>query len=97
MPSIADKRLLRKKNDLHSLSSFQKTESTQTFESKIAESIELVKKTKLELQLIEIVDCFLHYQSIYDSNLKSFRKNFWTSLFLQCEEIEKHEVAVWTT
>ena len=59
MPSIAKKRLLRKKYKKHLLSSFQKTKSTQTSGSLFADRIEQVKKTKFELELIKIVDCFL--------------------------------------
>ena len=77
MPSIAKKRLLRKKYKKHLLSSFQKTKSTQTGGSVIAERIEKVKKTKFELELIKIVDCFLDGYGNYDSNfitskIKSF-------------------------
>ena len=59
LPSIAKKRLLRKKYKKHSLSSFQKTKSTQTSGSVFADRIEQVKKTKFEIELIKIVDCFL--------------------------------------
>ena len=58
MPSIAKKKLLRKKYKKHFLSSFQKTKSTQTSRSVFAERIELVKKAKSEIELIKIVDCF---------------------------------------
>ena len=58
MPSIAKKRLLRKKYKKHLFSSFQKTKTTQTSGSVFAERIEKVKKTKFELDLIKIVDCF---------------------------------------
>ena len=57
-PSIAKKRLLRKKYKKHLFSSFQKTETTQTCGSRFAERIEKVKKTKFEFELIKIVDCF---------------------------------------
>ena len=43
MPSIAKKRLLRKKYKKHLLSSFQKTKTTQTSSSVFAERIEKVK------------------------------------------------------
>ena len=59
MPSIAKKRLLRQKYKKHLLSSFQKTKSTQTSGSVFADRIEQGKKTKFELELIKIVDCFL--------------------------------------
>ena len=73
MPSIAKERLLRKKYKKHLFSSFQKTKATQTSGSVFAERIEKVKKTKFELDLIKIVDCFLDGHGIYDSNLVSFK------------------------
>ena len=60
MPSIAKKKLLRKKFKKHLFSSFQKAKTTQTSGSVFAEKIEGVKKT---------LDC----HSNYDSNLVSFR------------------------
>ena len=72
MPSIAKKRLLRKKYKKHLFSSFQKTKTTQTSGSVFAERIEKVKKTKFELELIKIVDCFLDGHGKFDSNLVSF-------------------------
>ena len=73
MQSIAKKRLLRKKYKRHLLSSLQKTISTQTSGSVFADRIEQVKKTKLEVELIKIVDCFLDGYGKYDSNLVSFK------------------------
>ena len=73
MPSIAKKRLLRKKHQKHLLSSFQKTKSTQTSGSVFAERIEQVKKTKFEVELIKIVDCFLDGHANYTSILVSFK------------------------
>ena len=73
MPSIAKKRLLRKKYKKHLFSSFQKTKSTQTSGSVFADRIEQVKKTKFELELIKIVDCFLDGHGNYTSNLVSFK------------------------
>ena len=73
MPSIAKKRLLRKKYKKHLFSSFQKTKATQTSGSVFAERIEKVKKAKFELDLIKIVDCFLDGHGNYDSNLVSFK------------------------
>ena len=58
MPSIAKKRLLRKKFKKHLLSSFQKVKSTQVSGSVFADRIEQIKKTKFELEAIKIVDCF---------------------------------------
>ena len=74
MPSIAKKRLLRKKYKKHLFSSFQKTKTTQTSGSVFAERIEKVKKTKFELDLIKIVDCFLDGHGNYDSDLVSFKR-----------------------
>ena len=59
MPSIAKKRLLRKKYKKHLFSSFQKTKATPTSGSVFADRVEQVKKIKSELELIKIVDCFL--------------------------------------
>ena len=73
MPSIAKKRLLRKKYKKHLFTSFQKTKATQTSGSVFAERIEKVKKTQFELDLIKIVDCFLDGHGNYDSNLVSFK------------------------
>ena len=60
MPSIAKKRLLRKRYKKHLFSSFQKAKTTQTSGSVFAERIEKVKTTKCELELIKIVDCFFY-------------------------------------
>ena len=63
-----------KKYKKHLLSSLQKTKSTQTSRSVFADRIEQVKKTKFELELIKIVDCFLDCHGKYSSNLISFEK-----------------------
>ena len=76
MPSIAKTKLLRKKYKKHLFSSFQMTKSTQTGGSVFAERIEKVKKTKFELDLIKIVDCFLDGHGNYDNNLVSFKIKF---------------------
>ena len=75
MPNIAKKRLLRKKYKKRLFSSFQKTKTTQTSGFVFAERIEKVKKTKLELDLIKIVDRFLDGHGNYDSNVVSIKKN----------------------
>ena len=56
MPSIAEKRVLRKKYKKHLLSSFRKTKLTQASRSVFADRIEQVKMVKFELELIKIVD-----------------------------------------
>ena len=73
MPSIAKKSLLRKKFKQHFMSALQKNKSTQTSGSLFAERIEKDKKTKFELELIKIVDCFLDGHGDFDSNLVSFK------------------------
>ena len=73
MPSIAKKILLRKRYKKHLFSSFQKTKTTQTSGSVFAERIEKVKKTKFELELIKIVDCFLDGHENFVSNLVSLK------------------------
>ena len=73
LPSIAEKRLLRENYKTHLFSSFQKTKTTQTSGSVFADRIEQVKKTKIDLELIKIVDCFLDGHGNYDSNLVSFK------------------------
>ena len=75
MPSIAKKRLLRKKYKKHLLSSFQKTKSMQTSGSVFADRIEQVKRTKFEMEVIKILDCFLDGYGNYSSSLVSFEKN----------------------
>ena len=73
MPSIANKRLLRKKFKKHLFSSFQKTKTTHTSGSVFAERNEKIKKTKFEFELIKIVHCFLDGHGIFDSNLVSLK------------------------
>ena len=73
MPSIAKKRVLRKKYKKLLLSSFQKTKSSQTSGSVFADRIEQVKKFNFELELIKIADCFLDGHDNYTSNLVSFK------------------------
>ena len=73
MPSIAKKRLLRKKYKKHLLSSFQKSKSTQTSGSVFADRIEQFKKTEFELEMIKFVDCFLNGHGNYTSNIVTFK------------------------
>ena len=63
------------------MSALQKNKSTQTSSSVFAERIEKVKKTKFELDLIKIVDCFFDGHGKYDKNLVSFKKIFITNNF----------------
>ena len=73
MPSVAKKRILRKKFKEHFMSALQKNKSTQTSGSVFAERIEKFNKTKFKLELIIFVDCFLDGHGNYDSNLVSFK------------------------
>ena len=73
MPSVAKKRLLRKKYKKHLLNSFQKTKSTQTSGSVFSDRIEQFKRTKFELELIKTVNCFLDGHGNYTSHLVSFK------------------------
>ena len=58
------------------MSALQKNKSTLTSGSVFAERIEKAKKTKIELQLIKIVDCFLDGHGNYDKNLVPFKIKF---------------------
>ena len=73
MPSIVEKRLLKKEYKKHLLSSFRKTKSTETSGSDFADRIEQVKRTKFELEPMKIVDCFLDGHGNYTSNLLTFK------------------------
>ena len=76
-------------------SSFQKTETTQTSSSVFAGRIEKVKKTKFDLDLIKIVDCFLDGHGNYDSNLVSFNiKSLYTNYLLKSYEICINQLVV---
>ena len=72
-PSIAKKRLLRRKYKKHLLSSFQQTKLTQTSGSVFADIIEQVRRTKFELELIKIVDYFPDGHGNYSSSLVAFK------------------------
>ena len=93
--ALKKKRLLRKKYNKHLFSSFQKAKSTQTGGSVFAERIEKVRKTKFELDLIKIVDCFLNGHGNYDSNLVSFKiKSLEPNHFLKSKEIFINQLVV---
>ena len=78
MPSIAKKRLLRKRpKKKRLLGSFPKTESTQFIGSVIADRIEQFKTNKFELEPIKNVDCLLPGHGNYTSHLVSFKMNSW--------------------
>ena len=72
-PSMARMRFLGKKYKKILLSSFQKTKSTQTSGSVVADGTEQVKKTTFELELIKIVDRFLDAHGNYTNNSVCFK------------------------
>ena len=95
MPSMAKTRLLRKKYQKYFLSSFQKTKSTQTSVSVLPDRTEQFKKTKFELVLIKIVDCFLDGHGNYASNAVFYKiKSLYTNRFLNSKEICINELVV---
>ena len=71
------KRLFCEKFKKHLFSSFQKTKTTQTSGSVFVKRIEHFKKTKFELELIKVVDCFHDSHGIYDGNLASFKMKYF--------------------
>ena len=73
LPIIAKMRLSRKKFKHLFMSALQKNKSRQISGSVFAERIEKAKKTKFELKLMKIVDCFPDDPGKYDSNLVSFK------------------------
>ena len=74
MPSIAKKRILRKKFKKHMLTSVQRSIPVQTTGSVFVERVESVRrKTKFELELMKIIECFLDGYGGYESNLVSFK------------------------
>ena len=62
---------LEEKVQKTSLSSFYRTESTQTIEFVFTDTIEQFRKTKVKLELIKIVDCFLDGHGNYFSKMIS--------------------------
>ena len=85
MPSIAKKRLLRKKFKKHYISALHKNKLTQTSGSVFAEKNEKAKKIKFNLQIINIVDCFLDGHGSYDGNLVSFKNNLYNKQYFLLE------------
>ena len=95
MPSVAKKRILRKKYKKNLFSSFQKAKKTQTSGSVFAERNEKVKKIKFEWELINFVDCFLDGHGNYGSNLVSFKLiSLYTNHFLNSKEICINQLVV---
>ena len=72
-PSSAKRDSYAKTSESFFFSSFQNSKTTQGSRSVFAERIQKVKKTKVELELIKILDCFLDGLGNYDSNLVSLK------------------------
>ena len=75
LPSVAKKRLVRKKFIRHYLSSFQKLASTQTLGSAFLERIRKVQNSKYETDLLKTVDCFIDGYGTVNSERINFSIN----------------------
>ena len=92
MPSLAKKRLLRKMFKKHKLTSVQRSISVQTTGSVFVERVESVRrKTKFELELMKIIDCFLDGCGGYESNLESFKIKPSNYFFSKMERITVYQ------
>ena len=77
MPSVAKKRLLRKKFKRHYLCSNQKLASTQTIGSAFLDRVRNVQNSKYEHDLLKIIDCFFDGYGFVNSDHVIFSmKNF---------------------
>ena len=77
LPSVAKKRLLRKKFKRHYLGSNRKLASTQTISSAFLERVRKVQNSKYEHVLLKIIDCFIDGYGFVNSDHVNFSiKNF---------------------
>ena len=72
MPSIAKKRLIRKKIKGHYLCSKQKLASTQTLGSAFLDRIRKIQNSKYETELFKIIDYFIDGHGSAHSDFVSF-------------------------
>ena len=72
MPSIAKKRLIRKKFKRHYLCSNQKLASTQTLGSAFLDKIQKIQNSKYEPDWFKIIDCFIDCHGSVHSDYVSF-------------------------
>ena len=72
MPSIAKKRLIRKKFMRHHLFPNQKLASTHTLGSAFLDRIRKVQNSKYESDLFKIIDCFIDCHDSVHSDYLSF-------------------------
>ena len=82
MPSIAKKRLIRKKFKRHYLCSHQKLASTQTLGSAFLDRIRKIQNSKYEPDLFKIIDCFIDCHGSVHSDYVSFVIN--NQFFFKC-------------
>ena len=75
LPSVAKKRLLRKKFKRQNISSAQMIASTQTLGSAFLERIRKVQNSKYETDLLKFVDCFIDGFGIVNSERINFSIN----------------------
>ena len=95
LPSVARKRLLRKKFLRHNLSSAQKLASTQTLGSAFLEKIRKAQNSKHETDLLKIADCFVDgYGTVncerinFSINIEYlFNKNLIKIIFIQNQKL----------
>ena len=72
-PSIAKKRLLRKKFKKQQRRSRENTSLDMINRSVFKERINKIRKTKYQTELLKIIDCFLDGSGNFESNLVSFK------------------------
>ena len=72
MPSIARKRLIRKKIMRHFLCSNQKLASTQTLGSVFLDRIRKIQNSKYASDLFKIIDCLIECHGSVHSDYVSF-------------------------
>ena len=81
LPSVAKKRLLRKKCKNHYLSSAQKRASIQTLGSAFLERFRKVRNSKCETDLLKISDCFIDGYGTVNSERNNFTINNWIFVY----------------
>ena len=74
MPSVAKKRLLRKKIERHDLCSNQKLASTQTIGSAFLEKVRKVQNSKYVHDLLKRIACFIDGYAFLNSDHVNFSK-----------------------
>ena len=76
IPSVAKKRLFRKKFKQHHSCSNQKLASTQSIDSDFLERVRKVQNSKYEPDLIKITDCFIYgFGFVFSDHVNFSKKN----------------------